>query len=91
MFKVMKSPAAYNIVSGLSRNLTVQWNCALMRIIHTDELSLIMDAVGNAEHYASQLRDSGVISESQKGRMVQMANVITANKVQRLASKMWTR
>lgn len=87
MFKLMKSPAAYQALSGLSGTLTVQWNCALMRIINTQELSSIMDAVAHAECYASRLRDCGVISEFQQTRMVQMANVITANKVQRLAGE----
>ncbi len=87
MFKLMKSPAAYRALSGLSGKLTVQWNCALMKIINTHELSSVMEAAGHAERYAFSLHRSGVINELQRTRMLQMANVITANKVQRLANE----
>ncbi len=90
MFKVMKSPAAYQALSGLGGRLTVQWNCALMQIINTHELTSVMEAAGHAERYAMTLRDSGVISELQRTRMVQMANVVTANKVQRLGSEVYS-
>ncbi|VVP46872.1 hypothetical protein PS850_05195 [Pseudomonas fluorescens] len=76
--------AAYDAVMGLSSGQTVRWGNLLFKIIESRLLPLVMEAAGRAEGYALGLRDAGVITEIQRGRMASVALAVTADKIHSL-------
>lgn len=81
---ILSSLEAYHAVLGLSGGQTAQWENLLLKIIEGSLMPLVMEAAGRAEGYALGLRDAGVITEIQRGRMACVALAVTADKIQSL-------
>ena len=81
---ILNSLAGYDAVVGLSSGQAVRWGNLLFKIIEGRLLPLVMEAAGRAEGYALGLRDAGVITEIQRGRMARVALAVTADKIHSL-------